>query len=254
MKRIVSCLFIIVAFLLPIGVKAANDSEKLGASVDDILQFVQQNRLDQADKMLRQLSGDFSSNSFIEDMKETKKKVLSTVFKQAVYAVEDDTKIKQEVYEQVLRLRLAIDATTAHYNPMWLGRKGQVLSSFSSMEEALTKGDNKAFQKAYNTFASQIDIIYPSLVLDLKETHLDKLHTNLTYVETNRHHMMNNAFAHAQFNILKERLYEIFDEPHKDESIFSMMWLSIIIGGTILFALLYASLRQYRTVRKKGVF
>lgn len=241
-----------IAVLLPVGVQAASKADSLGESVDDILQVVQQNRLDQADKMLKQLSDVLSSASLAEDIKGTKEQVLSTVFKQAVYAVEDETKTRQEVYEQVLRLRLAIDATTAKYNPMWLGRKEQVLSTFLSVEEALEKKDNKAFQQAYNRFVTQMDIIYPSLVLHLKDAQLDKLDTNLTYVETNRHHMMNNAFADTQFKMLKDELYTLFDEPHKDETILSIIWISFIIGGMILLVLLYASLRKYRTIRKNG--
>jgi sporulation protein YpjB len=253
MKRIVACLFIVVACLLPNVTKATEHRERLGESIDDILQVVQQNRLDQADKMLKQLSEGFPSTSLPEEMEETKEQVLATVFKQAVYAVEDETKTRQEVYEKILSLRLAVDAMTAEYNPMWLGRKEQVLSTFLEMEEALTKGDNKAFQQTYTIFAKQIDIIYPSLVLDLKKAYLDKLKTNLEYVDTNRHHMMNNAFAHAQFKLLKEELYMLFEERHKDETFFSIMWLSFIIGGIIFIALLYASVRKYRTVKDVSI-
>ncbi len=79
-------------------------------------------------------------------------RVISLAYDKAKQSLAEEDVRKQVKIDNVLALRLAVDAQVSKYQPLWMEREGKVMDAFSQMEKAMKKEDTGQFQQTLNTF------------------------------------------------------------------------------------------------------
>lgn len=238
--------------LFPVRIYA-DDWDELEVLLDDSIQLVQQEEYEKATEVLSYFSEQFLKHERIHEKKVSPEnlRTISLAYDQALQSVEEDELNQQMKIDDIVALRLALDAEISTYQPLWLEREKNVMDAFRNVEEAMEKEDSVSFQKSLNTFLYEFDIIYPSLTISLPDKQLQRLNAHLSYLDEFRYMMLENKSGRTQLKVIKEDLMEVFQGVKKDEASPSFIWFMIITGSIILFTLTYVGFRKYKGEKDK---
>ena len=243
MKKILAGIIAFMFILFPVRIYATTWSE-MTELLDDSLQLVKQEEYDKATQLLT-----YFSKQFLKKKKNIR--VISLAYDKALKSLEGQGINKQIKIDDVLALRLVLDAEVSKYQPLWMEREENVMSTFGKIENAMQKEEHDHFQEALNVFLHEFDIIYPSLMVDLSEEELQRVNSHLSYLDEFRYMMIQNKSGQTQVKIIKDDLKNIFRTAKKDEVDSSLIWFMTVTGGIIIFTLTYVGWRKYKGEKEK---
>lgn len=250
MKKVLAGIIAFMFILFPIRIYAATWNELTGL-LDDSLQFVKQEEYDKATQLLTHFSQQFLNADQKKKIEPEHIRVISLAYDKALQSLEGQGINKQIKIDDVLALRLVLDAEVSKYQPLWMEREENVMSAFGKIENALQKEEHDRFQQALNVFLHEFDIIYPSLMVDLPEEELQRVNSHLSYLDEFRYMMIQNKSGQTQVKIIKDDLKKIFRTAKKDEVDSSLIWFMTVTGGIIIFTLTYVGWRKYKGEKEK---
>ncbi|MCP8968770.1 sporulation protein YpjB [Ectobacillus ponti] len=242
MKRLILLLIIFLLFMPPRA--HAKDWSELDELVDQTIQLVKNKEWNKADEIMRYFPTAFAGSSAGTAPEHVR--VISMAYDKAAAAVRN-TEASQKVKEdELLSLRLVLDAATSKYQPLWQSRRQQVMEAFAKMEQAAKDGKDDMFQLDLNVFLYEMEIVYPSLVVDLRKEDLQQVNAHLSYLDEYRGTMMKSKDSGRQLRIIRDDLDKMFQNAGKDEAEPSLVWIMITTGGIIIFTLTYVGWRKYK--------
>ena len=250
MKRVLAGIIAFMFILFPVRIYAANWNE-LNGLLDDSLQFVKQEEYDKAAQMLTDFSQQFLTVNQTKKIAPEHIRVISLAYDKALQSLEEKGTSKQIKIDDVLALRLALDAEVSKYQPLWMEREENVMSAFRQVENTIQKEEHEHFQQSLNVFLHEFDIIYPSLMIALPEEQLQRMNSHLSYLDEFRYMMIQNKSGQTQVKIIKDDLNKIFHMAKRDEVGSSLIWFMTVTGGIIIFTLTYVGWRKYKGEKEK---
>jgi sporulation protein YpjB len=246
MKKVVAVIIIWVVFsLLPLRMYAAGTNE-LNQLLDESLQLVKQEEYEKAKQILLYASKEYP----VRVSSPQHMSVISMAYDKAVQSIDEGTSQKEKE-DDMLALRLVIDAESSKFQPLWLNREHAVMGAFGKMEEAMKKEDSTQFQQALNEFLHEFYIIYPSLSVDLSQEELQRLNAHLSYLDESRGAIAKHTNGKQQMKVIRQDVEGVFQYPAKDEAAPSLIWVIITTGGIIVFTLTYVGWRKYKGEQEK---
>lgn len=250
MKKILAGIIAFMFILFPVRIYATTWSE-MTELLDDSLQLVKQEEYDKATQLLTYFSKQFLTVDQKKKIAPEHIRVISLAYDKALKSLEGQGINKQIKIDDVLALRLVLDAEVSKYQPLWMEREENVMSTFGKIENAMQKEEHDHFQEALNVFLHEFDIIYPSLMVDLSEEELQRVNSHLSYLDEFRYMMIQNKSGQTQVKIIKDDLKNIFRTAKKDEVDSSLIWFMTVTGGIIIFTLTYVGWRKYKGEKEK---
>lgn len=243
MKKVFTIVIGLFLLLIPLQT-IAKEWNEWNQLVDESLQLVKQDEYEKAKQMLSSATGFPVAVSSQEHSR-----VISLAYDKALEAI--DIGSKQDKEDNLLALRLVIDAEGSNIQPLWLNRQETVISAFQGMEASLAKQDNTEFQYALNQFLRQFDIIYPSLTLDLSEKQLQQLNSDISYLDESRNTIVKQSDSMQRLQLIRGDVESVFLYPKGKDTDFSLVWMMIMTGGIIIFTLTYVGFRKYKGEQEK---
>lgn len=250
MKKILAGIIAFMFILFPVRIYATTWNE-MTELLDDSLQLVKQEEYDKATQLLTYFSKQFLTVDQKKKIAPEHIRVISLAYDKALKSLEGQGINKQIKIDDVLALRLVLDAEVSKYQPLWMEREENVMSTFGKIENAMQKEEHDHFQEALNVFLHEFDIIYPSLMVDLSEEELQRVNSHLSYLDEFRYMMIQNKSGQTQVKIIKDDLKKIFRTAKKDEVDSSLIWFMTVTGGIIIFTLTYVGWRKYKGEKEK---
>lgn len=252
MKRILAGIIVCMIMLFPVRIYAEN-WDGLDVLLDNSIQFVQEEEYDKATEVLTYFSQQFLKHERVDANKVLPEhlRTISLAYDEALQSLETEGIDKQLKMDNILALRLVLDAEVSTYQPLWLERKQNVMDALANVEKAMEKEDSISFQRSLNKLLHEFDIIYPSLTISLPEKQLQRVNAHLSYLDEFRHMMLKNKSGQTQLKVIKEDFVEVFQEVKRDEASFSLIWFMIITGLIIFLTLTYVGFRKYKAEKDK---
>lgn len=241
MKKVCGMVMWFVLLLYPFQAFAQEWNE-WNQLVDDSLQLVKQDEYEKAKQMLSSATGFPVTVSSPEHSR-----VISMAYDKALQAM--DIGSKQDKEDNLLALRLVIDAEGSSLQPLWLNREANVIDAFNGMESSLEKQNSIEFQYALNQFLHQLEIIYPSLSIDLSQTDLQKLNEDLSYLDRTRNEIIKQSDSKQHMQLIRKDIETVFKYPKRDD--LSFIWMTIMTGGIIILTLTYVGYKKYKAEQEK---
>ncbi|MBO9128229.1 sporulation protein YpjB [Bacillus sp. 165] len=246
------CIFLICMLLsfIPFPTYAAGWTD-LNGLLDETLQFVKQKEYEKAQKLLEYFAEQFKDYNKEDKLASPEDiRAISVAFDKAFTAIQNEDMSENEKWEDILALRLVIDAEQAKLQPLWMDREQAVMKPFDRMETAMKQENDEEFQYELNLFLNELSIIYPSLTIDLPHEELHRLNAHVSYLEEFRNLISQSPQAQGQVEVMKEDLQRIFSNP-TDKYQPSLMWVMNTTATIILITLTYVGWRKYKGDREK---
>ncbi|RXJ03968.1 sporulation protein YpjB [Anaerobacillus alkaliphilus] len=248
------CLFFLV---FSTSVHAEKDVEQkdwqhLNKTADKILQLVKEEKYSEAKQVM-----DFFSKQFLairyddQNLSMTHLRLITTSYEKAMGAVTSAGASHEERVLAVSEFRLVIDALVSEHHPLWKNTETQVMNYFAKMREAVSSGDNNAFQHHFNGFLQRYAVIRPAIMIDLLPHQFQRIDSHVKFVERYRATIINDEDKSKHLKLMEEdfaNLYKGFEEDQADPSLW---WVILSIGGTILMSLSYVGYRKYKGEKSK---
>lgn len=248
MIRKITMFFAILLLLIPQQIIYANNNNGwtyLDNMADQALILTKQEKYDQAKRVMEQFSDQFLKSYPKEDhITMNDLRVISISSDEAIKALTAVSLEHKERVRKVTQLRLALDALHSEHQPLWMGMEKQVLESFKQMKEAALDKDKEKFKLQFNIFTTDIDTIYPSLVIDLDPEAISRLDSHIRFLSDYERVDEKNKENHLK--IMEKDMFKLFGKTIQDETDPSLIWVMITTGSIILSVLLYVGLQKFR--------
>jgi sporulation protein YpjB len=231
----------LIILIAPLHAAAEDEINHL---LDESWQLVKQQEYDKARQILL-----YASQQQIHAKLPQHVQVISTAYNKAIETM-GDVVSQQEVESDMLALRLVIDAESSHFQPLWLSRETVVMSAFDRIEKANYAENNELFRAAINEFLYEMNIIYPSLLVDLPKGEVKRLEKHFAYLEDVKT-VMANASGKQQLSTIKHDVQQVFQYPKTDVLAGSTIWVMVATGLIIIATLTYVGFRKYKGEQEK---
>jgi sporulation protein YpjB len=250
MKKLVFLIFLMFAFI-PLPIHASHWKD-LNGLLDETLQLVKQKEYKKAEQLLEYFASQFTGYNKQEKLTSPEDiRVISVAYDKAFASIQSKDVSQNEKWEDMLALRLVVDAEQSKFQPLWLDMEQSVMKPFNRMEQAMKKENDETFQYQLNLFLNQLSIIYPSLSVDLPDEDLQRLNAHLAYLDEFRNLIAKSPNAQMQVEVMKEDLERIFLNAKEDSADPSLVWVIITTGSAILITLTYVGWRKYKGEKEK---
>jgi sporulation protein YpjB len=256
MKKIIKIIFVLVIanFTLHTGHAFAKHDENhvtlknLTAISDKVFHFVKENKVKEA-KLLLEVFGhqfeDLQNDHSHLTNKEIRTILLS--FDQLRERLNEDEIHSSSTVHAATEFRMILDALVSSHQPLWAERSDIVMSSFANLEKAVSKNDPIRFQASLNELFSAYDLIYPSLIIDLKPESLQRIDRHVRYLEQYRATFLQTAKPLTQIRSIANEFDLLFNgQLDKDEADPSVLWIMFSIGSIILTSLCFVGWKKYK--------
>ncbi|GIN38170.1 sporulation protein YpjB [Heyndrickxia oleronia] len=248
MKKILILLFSLV-FLTSTHIRAAETSplDRLDKIADEALQMTKIGRFEAAKKFLEQFQDQFiEETSYGSILTMDELKIVMMSYNDAIRAINKVSLEPREKMDKVTTFRLVIDAINSHYQPMWTELQEPIMGAFSQIKEAAKEKDRMAYEAALTMFLEKYSLIQPSLKVDLSLEKLEKLDSDISFIDKFRNRIIEDDTQLVQLDIIESDLQYIFDKLSEDETDPSLWWVIITTGSIIVMTLSYVGWRKYR--------
>lgn len=230
--------------------KSHSTMKELNHIADEALQLTKFGRFEEAKNLLEQFGDTFAKQGTkSKSLTMDEIRVVTAVHYEALNALTSVTLSHEDRVKRVTAFRLATDAITSQYQPLWFGMEDAILGSFQNVKNAALEGDKVLFNEELNDFLTKYAIILPSLKIDLPVEEVQKLDSKITYLERNRSSFSEQNWLQIMDQI-EEDLKRLFSGTQSDDTDPSIWWVIMMTGGIIITTLSYVSWRQYRGEKK----
>jgi sporulation protein YpjB len=226
--------------------------ERLDVITDQALQLVKHEKYEEAKKLLSYFSDQFS-NVIIHEKKFSMDeiRVITTTYEGAELALTSTSATHEQRIQAVTKFRLVVDAVKSEHQPLWAEMEESVMTTFSSLKEAVNTGDNQQYQHHLNTFLGKYEIIHPSLMLDLAVTEASRIDSFVTYLDEYRNELLVNESRMGHMQMVEDELVKMFKQMKEDDADPSLIWVMISTGSIIILTLSYVGWRKYKGDKEK---
>ncbi len=257
MRHVAIVIMAICVFCIPTIIQADEESslhtwKELNQTTDQILQLVKGEKYQEAKQLL-----DYFSKSFLEIDFQAEKITMSSLrtvtmsYEKAVEAVTaTELPLDERIY-QVTSFRLAIDALSSEYHPLWLHSEEAVMYALVTMQETINKGDYQAYQHRLNEFLRHYQMIRPALFIDIEPHHLQRIESQVTFLEKLRTNHQNSDQLSPHLKLMEQEWTNLYLQVKEDSADPSLWWVMFTIGGMITLSLSYVGWRKYRAEKQK---
>ncbi len=212
---------------------------------DQALMLVKQGKYEHAKRVMEQFSDQFLKNYPKEaNITMNDLRVISISSDEAIKALTAVSLEHEERVRKVTQLRLALDALHSEHQPLWMEMEKPVLNSFKQMKEAALDEDKERFKLLFNIFTTNLDTIYPSLVIDLDPESISRLDSHIRFLSDYERVDEKNKENHLK--IMEKDMFKLFGKTITDETDPSLIWVMITTGSIILSVLLYVGFKKFR--------
>lgn len=251
MDRLFAIVMIIFLFLGQSNhVFAMMTNSELNTLADEALQLVRTERYAEAEKLLKKINQQLLKHHVLSA---DEKRILQSSYREATRILKDEPVLKQEAIRKIMKYRLIVDTVMTEHEPLWINMEQSVLTAFQLVKDAYYLQDNQLFLNELNRFLSIYDIIYPSIVLDISVEKVQRIDTQIQYLEQNSSQMMNQGDGIEAIEALQTDLQALFEEneTEEDEADPSLWWVIISTGGIIISTLSYVGWRKYKGEKER---
>lgn len=212
--------------------------------VDQAYQFTKHHEYDKALRLMDHFSRQYTMTTATQS-EESKNQyfVLTESFTNALEAVRASDMSHEERVQKMLQFRLAVDALSSKYQPLWAELEPKVIGAFEDMKTTLEAEEMQEFPLKFNYFLQQYQVIYPSLVIDLNSDQLEQLNAYITYLEGYK--INNPREQQLQLESMERDLVSLFRGVHMDETDPMFIWVLLSMGSIIFITLTYVAWRKY---------
>ncbi|CAG9622636.1 sporulation protein YpjB [Sutcliffiella rhizosphaerae] len=249
-------LALITVFIYPVNSNAHSHDEQVESFIlnyimDDALQLVKTERYVEAHNLLEIFSEEFTqvlvSNQQIP-MNEVR--IISLAHNQSLASLTDTTLPHEERVRSVMKLRLVVDAMTSEHQPMWVEMEEPIVMTFQQLKDSIDTRDREMYQEMYSRLLLEYDMIHPSIRMDVKPEHIQKMDAHFEYLDKNRNNLLSHLEEFDDMEVIEADLKALFKELKEDETDPSLLWVMISTGSLILLTLFYVGLRKYLGTKK----
>lgn len=248
MKAKVTILLFIGLFVFGQATVAQSNTklDELNQLADEALQLAKFGKFEEAKQQLQKfeqffLNDGITSKTFTMD----ELHVLTTTYNEALKSLNSVTLSHSERVNQLTAFRLATDAITSEYQPLWTEMEDSILSSFQNVKNAAQEGNNELYHRSLNEFLATYSVIQPSIKIDLPVEEVQKIDSKMTYIDQYRTSFSEPKWIH-ELEQLEEDLKEMFKNIQEDDTDPSIWWVIIMTGGIIVTTLSYVSWKKYK--------
>ncbi|MBM7703343.1 sporulation protein YpjB [Metabacillus iocasae] len=219
---------------------------------DEILSLVQQERNEEAKKVLEQFSDQFarfditSLNMSVEDLR-----ILTICHEQVIRSIESPSSSIEGRVQKAIQFRLLVDALQSEHQPMWTEMEDSIMTSFSHMKETLERGESEYFEEQFHDFLNKYDMILPSAQVDIRPEYIQRVDSHLSVLGEYKQLVMNDHYHAQQMQQMELDLRDLFTKMKEDEADPSLIWVMITTGSIIILTLSYVGFRKYNADKKK---
>lgn len=256
MRKIILALFLIL-LIFPLNVQADGSPslhtwKELNQTSDQILQLVKQEKFTEAKQLMGYFSVSFLEMDFRDEgITMSALRAVTLAFEKAEESVTAaDMPLEQRI-NQVTAFRLAVDALSSEYHPLWLHSEESIMNALNLMEESVKQKDNQAYQIRMNQFLEQYEKIRPALYIDTEPQQLQRIDSQITYLDHNRAKALNEDNLIQHIGVMKDEWTNLYKRVKEDSADPSLWWVMFTIGGMITTSLSYVGWRKYRAEKKK---
>ncbi|TCP31624.1 sporulation protein YpjB [Scopulibacillus darangshiensis] len=251
MKAFFTCLLILIVLFAPVHAFAKDNSsdkawEQLTDLSDQIFQYVDSKHYSEATAVLKQFNNKWHNISLtVLNVSDLENRIIQSSIidvNKTINSVSSDKSKRQTAIE----FRLAVDAATHNQQPLWMGLKPKLIKPIDDMKEAVKKGDDQTFQHGLNEFLSVYQMIYPSLVIDLSSKQLHDVNSAVNQLTDHRITILQSEKGESQIKALQQQIKALFGIAKMSQVNEQSLWTVGLIGGVIVFTLIYVSWRKYR--------
>ncbi|WP_051314691.1 sporulation protein YpjB [Alteribacter aurantiacus] len=253
-------LSILILCLLPFAVHADSgiDQEdrelwrELNKTSDTILQFVKEQRYDEAKQLLNHFSQQFLSvRSSDFDLSMNDLRVIVSSYERAEEATTSMSMSHEDRVRTLSSFRLLIDVYDSSKHPLWKETKDSIAVPLESMAAAHEDEDRNLYQQQLNRFLKSYEVVRPAWQATLEPHVYQRFDSQVVYVERNRHEPRAASNLLSTISIMLSDLDMIFGDVDQDAQDPSLIWVILTIGGAIVFALTYAGWKKYEGQSEK---
>ncbi|WP_017728009.1 sporulation protein YpjB [Halalkalibacterium ligniniphilum] len=256
MRFVAIITILIIMIIAPITSNAEmsttnNTWKQLNHTADQILQMTKQEKYEEAKQLL-----DYFSTQFLaldhrgQGLTMTALRSVSTSFERAEVAVTAANSSVDERIAAVTEFRLVVDALVSEHHPLWLNSETNVMQAIKTMQEAVNREDYQAFQHRMNDFLRHYQIIRPALMIDLQPQHLQRLESQIHYLERFRTDPQQKGL-NQHLLLMEEEFTHLYKQVKEDATDPSLLWVIFLIGGTIILSLTYVGWKKYKGEKDK---
>ncbi|WP_227936210.1 sporulation protein YpjB [Alkalihalobacillus deserti] len=257
MRQVIILLIVVFLFSVPQSIHAEETTslhtwKELNHTSDQILQLVKQENFEEAKQLLDYFSVSFLEVDFQEEgITMSSLRTVTSSFEKAVEAVTAiEMPLDQRIFT-VTAFRLAIDALSSDHHPLWLHSEKSVMSAITTMKEAIEQGETQAFQHRFNEFQRHYDMIRPALFIDIEPQHLQRIDSQITFLERIRTESLDEDKVMSHLEIMEEEWMDLYQRIKEDSADPSLWWVMFTIGGMIIMSLSYVGWKKYRAEKQK---
>ncbi|MBP3950610.1 sporulation protein YpjB [Bacillus suaedae] len=256
MRKIILALFLIL-LIFPLNVQADGSPslhtwKELNQTSDQILQLVKQEKFTEAKQLMGYFSVSFLEMDFRDEgITMSALRAVTLAFEKAEESVTATEMPLEQRISQVTAFRLAVDALSSEYHPLWLHSEESIMNALNLMEESVKQKDSQAYQIRMNQFLEQYEKIRPALYIDTEPQQLQRIDSQITYLDHNRAKSLNEENLIQHIDVMKDEWTNLYKRVKEDSADPSLWWVMFTIGGMITTSLSYVGWRKYRAEKKK---
>ncbi|MCG1023061.1 sporulation protein YpjB [Sutcliffiella horikoshii] len=246
---------LLLLLLFPSGIKAHSHEPlqpfALNFIMDDALQLVRTERYVEAHNLLDIFSDEFTKLMVgNQQIPMSEVRIISVAHQQSLSSLSDVTLPHEEKVRAVIRLRLAVDAMTSQHQPMWVEMEDTMVMTFQQLKDSVDTRDSDSYEQLYRRLLLEYDMIHPSIRLDVKPEHIQKVDAHIDYLDKNRQALLSHSEEFNDMEVIEADLKALFKELKEDETDPSLLWVMISTGSIILLTLSYVGFRKYLGAKK----
>ncbi|PYZ98404.1 hypothetical protein CR205_07375 [Alteribacter lacisalsi] len=250
---------IILCLLVPVSGASASpegDTEnerlwrELNRTSDTILQYVKERRYDEAKQLMDSFSKQFLSvRSADSGLSMNDLRVIVSSYEQAEQAAVSINMPHEDRISAASSFRLLVDVYDKSHRPLWKNTKETLSAPLTEMAVSFEESEWTDYQQQLNRFLKAYEVVRPAWQVSLEPHIYQRFHSQVVYVERNRHDPGSVSNLMSTLAIMLSDLDDIYGEGQKESSDPSLLWVIITIGGAVLAALSYTAVKKYRGLK-----
>ncbi|GAE29037.1 sporulation protein YpjB [Halalkalibacter hemicellulosilyticus] len=226
--------------------------KQLNHMSDQILQLTKQEKFAESKQLMNHFSNSFLEIDFREEgITMSSLRAVILAFEKAEQSLTATDIMLEDRIRAVTSFRLAVDALTSEFHPLWLQTEEVVMQALTEMEASIVENDEQAFQVRLNQLLNQYEMIRPALYIDTEPQQLQRIDAQIAYLDRMRIESTSNNKLVDHMELMKEEWEQLYKRMKEDNTDPSFWWVIFTIGSMITGSLTYVGWKKYRAEKRK---